>query len=255
MKPRVSLTIAAVAATLAGSLTIFSCGNDPPPPASKIKAPPGLTGPTTAEVMTRTPDESPTGPNPLHYEAIPPLGPATAWKGPDGTLWAKHANGIMIANVRPGKGHAPQPGQTVAVKYVGYLPRVDGEKEFDRSGEKPLEFSLGKKAGFPNNVIKGWHQVVATMKPGGKLRAHIPPDLAYGKEGRLPTIPPGAPLIFDMELVEVRGQAAKLPEGATSQIGIPELEILKLNPQLGPQTPATTEPATAPASGPAEPAK
>jgi FKBP-type peptidyl-prolyl cis-trans isomerase len=100
-------------------------------------------------------------------------------------------------DLAPGKGTAAKAGDTVRVHYTGTL--LDGTK-FDSSRDRnePFEFKLG--AGM---VIKGWDEGVAGMKPGGKRKLTIPSDKAYGKRGSPPVIPPDAPLLFDVELVEI----------------------------------------------------
>jgi FKBP-type peptidyl-prolyl cis-trans isomerase len=89
------------------------------------------------------------------------------------------------------------PGSTVEVHYTGRL--VDG-KQFDSSrGGEPLSFAIGQ-----GMVIAGWDEGIAGMKVGGKRLLVIPPALGYGDAGTGGVIPPGATLVFDVELLGVR---------------------------------------------------
>jgi len=108
-------------------------------------------------------------------------------------------SGLRIIDVTPGTGPVPQAGQTVTVNYTGWL-FVDGKKgkKFDSSLDRgePFSFTLGQ-----GQVIKGWDEGVATMHVGGKRTLIIPPDLGYGASGAGGDIPPGATLIFDVDLL------------------------------------------------------
>jgi FKBP-type peptidyl-prolyl cis-trans isomerase FkpA len=109
-------------------------------------------------------------------------------------------------DVVPGNGAEIKSGQTALVHYTGWLfDAAAGEnkgKKFDSSVDRnePFEFPVG--AGM---VIKGWDDGVVGMKVGGKRRLVIPPDMGYGARGAGGgLIPPGATLVFDVELVEIR---------------------------------------------------
>lgn len=95
------------------------------------------------------------------------------------------------------KGEGPKPEQTdkVKVHYTGTT--LDGN-EFDSS------YKRGNPAVFPvTGVIKGWTEALLLMNVGSKYKLFIPSDLAYGKNGAGPKIPPNSVLIFEVELIEI----------------------------------------------------
>ena len=106
-------------------------------------------------------------------------------------------SGLQYYDIVEGDGPAPEEGQIVIVHYTGWLE--DGTK-FDSSLDRgqPFTFPLGT-----GSVIAGWDEGVATMNIGGKRQLKIPSDLAYGDAGS-GSIPPGATLIFDVELLDAQ---------------------------------------------------
>ena len=113
------------------------------------------------------------------------------------------STGLQIIDTKPGTGASPRTGQTVVVHYTGWLYEngVKGKK-FDSSVDRnePFEFPFGQ-----GRVIQGWDQGVGTMKVGGKRTLIIPPALGYGARGAAGAIPPNATLIFDVELLSLKG--------------------------------------------------
>ena len=117
---------------------------------------------------------------------------------------AHAADGLVKTDTLVGKGKEAVAGAIVQVNYTGWLhdhkaADMRGTK-FDSSiGRGPFSFPLGA-----GRVIKGWDQGVAGMKVGGKRTLVIPSDLAYGQRGAGGVIPPGATLVFDVELLDVK---------------------------------------------------
>jgi len=111
--------------------------------------------------------------------------------------------GLKMIDTQVGAGAQPKKGQTVVVHYTGWLyDNVAKGAKFDSSLDRgyPFMFKIGK-----GEVIQGWDDGVATMKVGGKRTLIIPPALGYGSRGAGGSIPPNATLIFDVELLDVKG--------------------------------------------------
>jgi FKBP-type peptidyl-prolyl cis-trans isomerase len=107
------------------------------------------------------------------------------------------ADGLKSTLIKPADD-AAKVGDTVWVHYVGKLQ--DGT-EFDNSYSRgePIQLTLGQ-----GQVIKGWEEGLLGLKVGEKRELTIPPELAYGPEGRPPKIPQNATLIFDVELMGLK---------------------------------------------------
>lgn len=104
---------------------------------------------------------------------------------------------LEIEDQITGDGDEAVAGNTVEVHYTGWL--TDGT-QFDSSHDRGQTFSFKLGAG---QVIQGWDQGVAGMKVGGTRKLTIPPALGYGERGAGGVIPPGATLVFKVELISV----------------------------------------------------
>ncbi len=103
-------------------------------------------------------------------------------------------NGIWVRIDQAGRGTPPRPGTTVRVHYTGSF--LDG-RVFDSSRNRGVfEFPLGA-----GRVIQGWDLTVAQMRPGERRTVVLPPEVAYGDRGAGGVIPPGAFLVFEIELL------------------------------------------------------
>lgn len=110
--------------------------------------------------------------------------------------------GLQVIDLAEGEGQLAEPGSVAVVHYTGWLFDADAAdnkgRKFDSSVDRgnPFRFPLGA-----GRVIQGWDQGVAGMRVGGQRRLIVPPHLAYGDRGAGHVIPPGATLVFDVELL------------------------------------------------------
>lgn len=123
-------------------------------------------------------------------------------------------SGLVFRTITPGTGEVPKPTDRVSVQYEGRL--TDGTV-FDSTKKRG-----GVPATFPlNGVIKCWTEGVGRMHVGEKAELTCPSTIAYGDSGRPPTIPGGATLIFDVELVSIppsNGMSMMQPPGMQPQM-------------------------------------
>ena len=107
-------------------------------------------------------------------------------------------DGLKYTDDQIGTGDEAVPGKTVSVHYTGWL---ENGTKFDSSRDRGQAFQFPLGGG---RVIKGWDEGVATMKIGGKRTLLIPAALGYGDRGAGGAIPPGATLLFEVELLGVK---------------------------------------------------
>ena len=107
------------------------------------------------------------------------------------------SSGLQYQDIEIGTGQIAEAGDSVSVHYTGWL---EDETKFDSSVDRntPFDFNLGAGA-----VIRGWDEGVQGIAVGGKRLLIIPSDLGYGPSGAGGVIPPGATLIFMVELLEI----------------------------------------------------
>jgi FKBP-type peptidyl-prolyl cis-trans isomerase FkpA len=107
----------------------------------------------------------------------------------------KTESGMLVKHTQEGTGASPVPTDEVKVNYAG---RFTSGEEFDSSAKNggPVTFPL-------NRVIPCWTEGLQTMKVGGKAQLTCPSSLAYGPQGKPPTIPANSTLVFDVELLDI----------------------------------------------------
>lgn len=189
LKSHISLSACALAATA----LIAGCGSGEsssivPGNESDVSSVPHVKGETTPAAAS-TPATST-----VKTPTSGPLSTAPKVTPPGGAAPTK----LVVKDLIKGTGPEAKAGQSVTVNYVGLL--FNGGKEFDASWKRsePFTFTLGQ-----GQVIPGWDKGVAGMKVGGRRELIIPTELAYGKRGSPPTIPPNAPLVFVVDLLGV----------------------------------------------------
>jgi FKBP-type peptidyl-prolyl cis-trans isomerase FkpA len=107
----------------------------------------------------------------------------------------KTKSGLIYVPLKEGTGNSPKASDSVKVHYHGTLTNGTVFDSSVKRGE-PVSFPL-------NGVIPCWTEGVQKMKVGGKAKLVCPSDIAYGDSGRPPQIPPGATLVFEVELLDI----------------------------------------------------
>jgi len=111
---------------------------------------------------------------------------------------------LVKKDTKEGNGKLAEKGKAVSVHYTGWLydPAAPGQKgkKFDSSHDRKIPFGFILGAG---RVIKGWEEGVVGMKEGGQRTLIIPASMGYGDKGAGGVIPPGATLLFEVELLKI----------------------------------------------------
>jgi FKBP-type peptidyl-prolyl cis-trans isomerase FkpA len=116
------------------------------------------------------------------------------------------APGLGAKILQSGYGRAAEAGDYVEVHYTGWL--FDDEADDNRGDKFDSSVDRGQKFNFmlgAGQVIKGWDQGVAGMLIGEKRELTIAPEMGYGDRGAGSVIPPGATLVFEVELFGLEG--------------------------------------------------
>lgn len=182
------------------ALAFAACGDDSSDETAATPAP--TEEATTAP--TEAPTEAPAEETPAPGEAPESQDSGIKVTGKVGekpeidTSGAEAPAGLVVEDIKEGKGQAASVGSTVSVQYSGVL--LDDGTPFDNSFDRgePFSFPLGG-----GQVIPGWDQGLVGMKKGGRRVLVIPSDLAYGDGGSPPVIPGGAALVFVVDMEEI----------------------------------------------------
>lgn len=117
----------------------------------------------------------------------------------DLAMMARTPSGLYWKDITVGTGAEAVRGSTAAVIYTGWL--ANGNKfDGNENTGKPFSFPVGQR-----RVIDGWDEGVAGMRVGGRRLLVIPPQLGYGPSGAGALIPGNATLVFEVELLDVKG--------------------------------------------------
>ena len=112
-------------------------------------------------------------------------------------------SGLQYEVVKSAEGRQPTENDVVTVHYEGSL--TDGTV-FDSSIKRgsPIDLPVG-------GVIPGWVEGLQLMHVGEKFKLYIPSELAYGEQSPSPLIPANSVLVFDLELLDIKGDEAAQP--------------------------------------------
>jgi peptidylprolyl isomerase len=178
LSPRIGLATA----TLGAAVLIAGCGSSGSSTIAVGNESPAATAAVEKTPVSTTGTTPTSGPLATEPTITPPKGPAPTK--------------LVTKEIITGTGTEAKAGESVTVNYVGAL--YSNGKVFDASWlrKEPFTFGLGE-----GKVIKGWDEGVVGMRVGGRRELIIPAELAYGKTGSPPKIPPNSPLIFIVDLL------------------------------------------------------
>lgn len=116
------------------------------------------------------------------------------------------ASGLAYKVVRSGPETGLKPQLTDEVK-VHYEGKLEDGQVFDSSYER------GQPAAMPlRGLIPGWQEALQLMRPGDEWILYVPSNLGYGNDAA-GQIPPGSPLIFKIELIDVLPGPGRIQQG------------------------------------------
>jgi FKBP-type peptidyl-prolyl cis-trans isomerase FklB len=118
-------------------------------------------------------------------------------------------SGLQYEVIKEAEGPQPGPDDIVTVHYEGSL--TDGTV-FDSSIKRgtPIDLPVG-------GVIPGWVEGLQLMHVGEKYKLYIPSELAYGEQSPSPLIPANSVLVFDLELLGIKGDENEVAPAAESE--------------------------------------
>lgn len=145
-----------------------------------------------SQVATTAPTEG-QGPDMAAWQASFP------WDGDRADTTLPSGVSIVVLEKSGSDGAAPVEGDQVLLHYEGRIAETSVYFDSSWSRGEPALFTAGK-------LIPGFNEALYLMKPGDRFLVHIPADQAYGDKGAGDDIPPGADLMFQIELLEIRSQ-------------------------------------------------
>jgi FKBP-type peptidyl-prolyl cis-trans isomerase len=189
--------VAALLAAFGAGVVLAACGANGEGAPAEPGCPVNNVTCTAAPANTPTPSAS-QGPDPCFTKPTPSPAPGGDAFCTSVVISTTTQDGLAYGDIKAGSGPQAKQGDKVTVQYTGWLKSTGAMFDTSRqSGRTPFQFTVGQ------GVITGWSEGVATMQVGAKRRFVIPPALAYGAQGRPPTIPANSTLVFDIELVSI----------------------------------------------------
>jgi len=160
--------------------------------------------PPQAQSQTTTPTEASPSPRPS-AKPTPPKPSPTPVVLEGSRKFPKSVSKLIVDDLQKGRGRASKAGSRMVLHFQAWLydptqPLGRGPQFESTVGKAPYKFTL-QNPETPH--IKGWEEGLLEMKVGGKRRLIIPPELGYGQNGAGPVIPPGATLMYEVQLVDV----------------------------------------------------